>query len=42
MAAHLSPILLLTSKRLHKEPTTANHAIGFALIALGPWFVFQR
>lgn len=25
-----------------KEPLTLNHAIGFALIALGAWFVFQR
>jgi len=25
-----------------KEPLTLNHAIGFVLIALGAWFVFQR
>jgi hypothetical protein len=24
-----------------KEPLTVNHAIGFALIALGAWFVFR-
>ena len=24
-----------------KEPLTWNHAIGFALIALGAWFVFR-
>lgn len=24
-----------------KEPITVNHAIGFALIALGAWFVFR-
>jgi uncharacterized protein (DUF486 family) len=25
-----------------KEPLGWNHAIGFALIALGAWFVFQK
>ncbi len=24
-----------------KEPLTVNHTIGFALIALGAWFVFR-
>ena len=25
-----------------KEPLAWNHAVGFALIALGAYFVFQR